>query len=67
MNKPAAAVLAELQEYANSMGLVLTARCIRCGAPLTKPESIAVHIGPKCKNKEAVPVPVAKQNTETAK
>lgn len=46
---PAAAVVAELQKYAASVGLVLTARCTRCGAPLWAPRSVSVKLGPTCR------------------
>lgn len=48
-NMPAAAVVAELQRYASSVGLSLTARCMRCGAPLWAPQSLNAKLGPKCR------------------
>ncbi|WP_350225118.1 DUF6011 domain-containing protein [Arthrobacter sp. efr-133-R2A-120] len=46
---PAAAVVAELQKYAAAMGLTLTARCRRCGAPLWAARSLHAKLGPVCR------------------
>jgi hypothetical protein len=53
VNMPAVAVVAELQKYAASVGLVLTARCTRCGAPLWASQSISTKLGPTCRKQKA--------------
>jgi hypothetical protein len=53
VNMPAAAVVAELQMYAQSVGLVLAARCTRCGAPLWASRSVSAKLGPTCRKQEA--------------
>lgn len=48
-NLPAAAVVAELQKYAASVGLSLTCRCARCGSPLWNARSVSAKLGPSCR------------------
>lgn len=52
-NMPAAAVVAELQRYAASVGLTLTCRCTRCGSPLWNAKSISRKLGPTCRRRIA--------------
>lgn len=50
-NMPAQAVVAELQKYARSVGLVLCCRCAACGAPLFNAESVSKKLGPTCRRR----------------
>lgn len=45
---PPAALIAEVQIWAASVGFICTRKCTRCGAPLYAAASLARGIGPKC-------------------
>lgn len=47
--------IAELRAIAESLGLVVAARCKHCGAPLWNSKSLTAHAGPVCRarHKEA--------------
>ncbi|MFD1845340.1 DUF6011 domain-containing protein [Arthrobacter flavus] len=62
---PTAAVIAEMQRYADSVGLVLTTRCTRCKAPLWNPKSLHHHLGPVCRAKENGLDTPAKKSVQT--
>ncbi|MBG6218435.1 hypothetical protein IWX75_002918 [Arthrobacter sp. CAN_A6] len=69
MSAPAAAVIAEMQRYAASVGMVLTSRCIRCKAPLWNAKSLHHHLGPICRaklNTNGDPGSLAKETTGIA-
>lgn len=61
---PAAAVVAQLQVYAAAMGLSLTARCRRCGAPLWAAQSLHVKLGPVCRRRTESSQPVPEEGAE---
>lgn len=41
--------IAELRAIAESLGLVVAARCKHCGAPLWNSKSLNAHAGPVCR------------------
>ncbi|MGO2810999.1 MAG: hypothetical protein ACTIBG_05955 [Brevibacterium aurantiacum] len=43
--------LAELQEFAESMGMVITGRCQYCGAVISDPKSLTARAGSVCRNR----------------
>ncbi|MGW9004975.1 hypothetical protein [Brevibacterium casei] len=43
--------ISEIQARAAALGLVLTARCKHCGAPLWSEKSLAAHAGPICRSR----------------
>lgn len=61
--------MAEMQHFAQSIGLVLVIRCSQCGQPLFDPKSISLGLGPVCRakaqNDPSSSITVAKRSAAT--
>lgn len=62
--------IAELRAIAESLGLVVAARCKHCGAPLWNSKSLNAHAGPVCRARHEKrgpgATPAKKSRTEAA-
>lgn len=61
---------AELRDIADSLGLVVTARCQYCGAVISDPKSLTARAGSVCRTRHAKndpgATPAKKSRTEAA-
>lgn len=58
--------MAEMQHFAQSIGLVLVIRCSHCGQPLFDPKSISLGIGPVCRRRHENGVGILDQDSPDA-